>query len=163
MANCPYKTEKGRTCKLPQGHEGAHKTALRNKPLPADFSPQMVTVAADQVQGTTRNVNFVRDEKQQQVDKDLIAAHRAWIQAGKPSPADFFNSKVAERFTYVVPPVLVDPVLDMLRRAAGAGTPLRGKTFRYRQGTHASGNRVIRFVAIDPIEKKLKGDKGSGK
>jgi hypothetical protein len=158
MAKCDFVTEKGkRTCKLEAGHEGQHKTAIRNKPLPQGFSLKRVKVPSDQIQASSRGSSGKpRGKEQQEVDKDLKTAYETWVKMGKPSPSDFFNHQVAENFTYVVPPSAEAAVLDMLRLGTGSGAPLHGKSFRYRKGTHRSGNVAIRFVAIDPPPKDEK-------
>jgi hypothetical protein len=165
MALCPWTSPKGRKCKLElkqdgSPHEGQHRTALRNKPIPEGVKLQRVKVpSADIAPATKGSGGAFRDDEQKAIDRDIALSYDEWKRRGKPSPSDFFNSSAADNFTYVVPPTAVDAVLDAMRRGVGAGAEMAGKSFRYRMGVHKSGNTAIRFVAIDPVEKKKDDDK----
>jgi hypothetical protein len=164
MTQCPWKSPKGRQCKLElkadgSPHDGQHKSALRNKPIPEGLNLRRVKVPSEDITAATRGSGGVsRDAEQKAIDRDIALSYEEWKRRGKPSPSDFFNSNAADNFTYVVPPTAVDAVLDAMRRGVGAGAEMAGKSFRYRMGVHKSGNTAIRFVAIDPVEKK-KDDK----
>jgi hypothetical protein len=150
---CPWKSETGRTCKIPLDpetgkHEGQHKTAIRrtDKPvLPGDVALKAEIVPAGK--GLRKQVTRTakpRDKNQLQVDRDAKLNYEHWVKSGKP---DDFNN--APHGRYVVPPKAVEATLDLLRAVVTNGGPLPGKRFNYRKGTHPSGNTAIDFLFWD--------------
>lgn len=157
-ARCTFKTEKGRRCLLEIHPDSVkHKMVDRSKTehhalsavLPAGFSFKAETVGATEKlkKESNRKDTAPRDQDQKRIDREAKQNHEKNVAANKHAGQKF------EEFTlsrYIVPPKAVDTVLEYLRRAAGTGGTVHGAVFRYRKGTHASGNVQLQWAFVKP-------------
>lgn len=160
---CTYQTAKGRRCLLITHPDNIkHKMLDRNKTehhalsavLPSGFALKAETVAKTETikKASNRQDTAPRDQDQKKIDRDAKDNYTKNASTGKHSGMKFEDFILSR---YIVPPKAVDTVLEYLRRAAGTGGTVHGAVFRYRKGTHQSGNVQIQwaFVKPDPTPK----------
>lgn len=158
MAQCEYKTDKGRQCKLDiHKDDVAHRFMLPRKAL-TEVLPKGFILKAQRVaeggaisKAAGRKASTTRDADQKALDKDALQSYQAWVKAGKP---DFMDKEKRHLYAlnYIVPPKAVDAVLAYLRGATDSGSLLSGKVFRYTKGMHESGDKVIQAAFMDAKE-----------
>lgn len=160
---CTYKTPKGRQCLLETHTDSVkHKMVDRGKTehhalsavLPAGFTFKAETVAKTEVlkKESNRKDDKPRDQDQKRIDRDAKQNYDKNV-AGNRHAGMKYDEYILSR--YIVPPKAVDTILEYLRRAAGTGGTVHGAVFRYRKGTHESGNIQLQwaFVKPDPTPK----------
>lgn len=158
MAQCAFKTEKGRQCKLDVHPDSTPHRFMRPRQALSAVLPAGFVLKAERVKeggaiskAAGRKASGVRDQDQLVLDKEAKASYDAWVKAGKP---DFMDKSKRHLYAlnYVVPPKAVDGVLAALRATTDSGSLLAGKVFRYTKGMHESGNKVIQAGFVDPKE-----------
>lgn len=155
---CTFKTDKGRRCLLETHTDSVkHKIVDRSKTehhalssvLPAGFSFKAETVTKTETlkKESNRKDDKPRDADQKRIDREAKANYDKNVAANRHAGQKF------EEFTlsrYIVPPKAVDTVLEYLRRSAGTGGTVHGSVFRYRKGTHQSGNVQLQWAFVKP-------------
>lgn len=158
MAQCAYKTDKGRQCKLDVHPDSVKHKFVVPRPKLSSVLPAGFILKAERVKeggaiskAAGRKSSTARDQDQLVLDKEAKASYDAWVKAGKP---DFMDKGKRHLYAlnYVVPPKAVEGVLAALRATTDSGSLLAGKVFRYTKGMHESGNKVIQAGFIDPKE-----------
>lgn len=155
---CTYQTPKGRRCLLVTHSDNVkHKMVDRGKTehhalsavLPSGFALKAETVAKTETikKASNRQDTAPRDQDQKKIDRDAKDNYTKNASAGKHSGMKFEDFALSR---YIVPPKAVDTVLEYLRRAAGTGGTVHGAVFRYRKGTHQSGNVQIQWAFVKP-------------
>jgi hypothetical protein len=149
---CQWVTDKGRQCKLENGHKmldqtpHGHMTVIRKqeKVKLASVMPNGTKLKAKKVapgvkipKVTNRKSSFVRDEDQKNIDKDASAVYAAWLTT-KPKEWDNWP-----KVQYEVPKQVVDTLLEYIRATVNSGGPCAGKLMRYRKGIADSGDVLI--------------------
>lgn len=98
-----------------------------------------------------------RGEDQLAVDTDMIAAHDAWKQAGRPAitRSSLSSGRVPAglRKRYIVPPEHAESVETMLSRGA---TFLKVRVIIAPRKTHEKGHTMIYFAVVDAQERPRK-------
>lgn len=164
-----YKTKAGETrtkpCVRAKGHAGSEdgsKCSSRNAPTRVDTKVLAgFALSAEEVPGeeildivTERT----RSAEQQQVDKDVAAAHKKWIAAGrKPGFNDNIKAGAASRYT--VPPTHAAAVRTLLRRSETANPGVHVRIAPPKK--HVNGGVMIYFLAVDKSTARSEAKKGS--
>lgn len=155
---CPWKTDKGRQCKLQVGHakvektQHGHLTVIRSGEkhtlsdvVPAGFRLQKTKVAPGiKIVKQSNRSTGPRDQDQKNIDKDASELYAEW---SKKRPENWDDWP---KMQYTVPVKAVDTLLEYLRATVNNGGPCPGKTFRYRRGTSDSGGVLITWGIGDP-------------
>jgi hypothetical protein len=108
--------------------------------------------SGEKVEGLTERT---RDEVQKKVDADVLAAHKQWTEAGKPSG---FNEAIAKGAgqRYFINPDHAAAFRSLLRRAAAfhtaEGTAIHVRIIPPKR--HQDGRTMLYWIATDKREKK---------
>lgn len=162
----PQGTEEGgqkvtKPCVKTPGHDGPHSSRVYNKidtsAISLDMLAPETVPSGEKVEGLTERT---RDEVQQKVDADVLAAHKQWTEAGKPSG---FNEAIAKGAgqRYFINPEHAAAFRSLLRRAAAfhtaEGTPIHVRIIPPKR--HQDGRTMLYWIATDKRENKKADDK----
>ena len=147
-------TTKMFVCQKPPGHDEGENASPHGRVNAARVTEVPLTaLASHEVVPETEYIPLVshkRSDAQKKVDSHVQAAHRAWVEAGKPALA-----KDSPRMRYLVPAEHVEGIRVMIRRA---GTHLNLRTQIAAPVQHESGNVSVQYRVTDRPPAKPKAE-----
>ena len=121
-----------------------------SKPIPGlNLDAKLVEPGQDwtRPERTVTRAPKPRSDQQKKLDAQALDLYNRWIKAGRPRDMD-----ASPKAEYHVAPEHVDAMNAMLRKVAGSGGTVTGKSVKIRQATMPSGKIAVTVAIWDRLE-----------
>jgi hypothetical protein len=121
-----------------------------SKPIPGlNLDAKLVEPGEDwtRPERTVKRAPRPRSDQQKKLDAQALDLYHRWVKAGQPRDMD-----ASPKAEYHVAPEHVDAMTAMLRKTAGPGGTVTGKSIKIRQAAHPSGKTAITVAVWDRLE-----------